>query len=180
MIWATVSSQSWLCLFYRASSSLAAKNMINLISVLTIWGCPCVDSSLVFLQEGVCYNQCILLAKLYKPLPCFILYSKAKFAHCSRYLLTSYLCIPVPMMKRTYFLVLVLEPLAGLHRTAQLKLLWYWWLGHRIGLLWYWMVCLGNEQISFCHFWDCTQVLHFRLLLTMRATPFLLRDFCTR
>ena len=25
------------------------------------------------------------------------------------------------------------------------------------------MVCLGNEQRSFCHFWDCTQVLHFRL-----------------
>ena len=29
------------------------------------------------------------------------------------------------------------------------------------------MVCLGNEQRSFCHFWDGTQVLHFRLLLTM-------------
>ena len=27
-----------------------------------------------------CYDQCILLAKLYQPLPCFILYSKAKFA----------------------------------------------------------------------------------------------------
>ena len=25
------------------------------------------------------------------------------------------------------------------------------------------MVCLRNEQRSFCHFWDCTQVLHFRL-----------------
>ena len=25
------------------------------------------------------------------------------------------------------------------------------------------MVCLGNEQRSFCHFWDCTQVLHFGL-----------------
>ena len=23
------------------------------------------------------------------------------------------------------------------------------------------MVCLGNEQRSFCHFWDCIQVLHF-------------------
>ena len=36
-------------------------------------------------------------------------------------------------------------------------------VGHRLGLLWYWMVCLGNEQRSFCHFWDCTQVLHFGL-----------------
>ena len=36
-------------------------------------------------------------------------------------------------------------------------------LGHRLGLLWYWMFCLGNEQRSFCHFWDCIQVLHFGL-----------------
>ena len=27
----------------------------------------------------------------------------------------------------------------------------------------YWMVCLGNEQSSFCRFWDCIQVLHFGL-----------------
>ena len=25
------------------------------------------------------------------------------------------------------------------------------------------MVCLGNELRSFCHFWDSTQLLHFRL-----------------
>ena len=42
------------------------------------------------------------------------------------------------------------------------KLLLYW-LGHSLGLLWYWMVFLGNEQRSFCHFWDCIPVLHFRL-----------------
>ena len=60
---------------YRASPSLVAKNIINLISVLTIWWCPCVESSLVLLEEGVCYDQCVLLAKLYQPLPCFILYS---------------------------------------------------------------------------------------------------------
>ena len=45
MIWATVSS--WSCFWlYRASPSLAAKNIINLISVLTIWWCPCVESCL--------------------------------------------------------------------------------------------------------------------------------------
>ena len=27
------------------------------------------------------------------------------------------------------------------------------------------MVCLGNEQRSFCIFWDCIQVLHFRLFV---------------
>ena len=49
---------------YRASPSLAAKNIINLILVLTIWWCPCVESSLVLLEESVCYDQCVLLAKL--------------------------------------------------------------------------------------------------------------------
>ena len=35
-IWATVSSRSCFCWLYRTSPSLAAKNIINLISVLTI------------------------------------------------------------------------------------------------------------------------------------------------
>ena len=64
MIWATVSSQSWFCWLYRASPSLAANNIINLISVLTIWWCPCVEFSLVLSEKCVCYDQCILLAKL--------------------------------------------------------------------------------------------------------------------
>ena len=34
------------CWLYRASLSLASKNIINLTSVLTIWWCPCVESSL--------------------------------------------------------------------------------------------------------------------------------------
>ena len=38
-----------------------------------------------------------------------------------------------------------------------------YWSGHRFALPWYWMVCLGNKQRLFCHFWDCAQVLHFRL-----------------
>ena len=42
MIWATVSSQSCFCWLYRPSPSLTARNIINLISVLTIWWFPCV------------------------------------------------------------------------------------------------------------------------------------------
>ena len=63
MVWATVSSWSCFCWLYRASPSLAAKNIINLISVLTIWWCPYIESSLVLLEEGVCYNQCIANGK---------------------------------------------------------------------------------------------------------------------
>ena len=55
MIWATVSSRSRFCWLYRASPSLVAKNIINLISVLTIWWCPYVESSLVLLEKSVCY-----------------------------------------------------------------------------------------------------------------------------
>ena len=50
-------------------------------------------------------------------------------------------------------------------------------LGHRLGLLWCSVLCLGNELRPFCYLWDHTQVLHFGLLLTMRATPFLLTFF---
>ena len=49
MIWATVSSWSCFCWLYKTSPSLATKNIINLILVLTIWWCPCVGSSLVLL-----------------------------------------------------------------------------------------------------------------------------------
>ena len=58
----------------------------------------------------------VLLAKLCYSLPCFILYSKAKLACYSRYLLTSYFCILVPYdEKDMLFWVLVLEGLVGLH-----------------------------------------------------------------
>ena len=68
-----------------------------------------------------------------------------------------------PIKKRTSFWVLVLKGLVGLHRTVQLQFLQHCWLGHRFGLPWYWMVCFGDEQRLFCHFWDCIQVLHFGL-----------------
>ena len=103
MIWATVSSQSCFCWLYRGSLSLAARNIINLILVLTTWWCPCVESSLVLLEEGVCYDQCLLLARLYWPFPCFILYSKDRFTCYSRYFLTSYFCIPVPYNEKANF-----------------------------------------------------------------------------
>ena len=68
-----------------------------------------------------------------------------------------------PLQWQGPFWVLVLGGLVGLHRTVQLQLLQHYWSGHRLRLLWYWMVCFGNEQWSFCHFWDSIQVLHFRL-----------------
>ena len=45
----------------------------------------------------------VSLEKLCSPLPCFVLYSKDKFSCYSRYLLTSYFCIPVPYDAKNIF-----------------------------------------------------------------------------
>ena len=57
-----------------------------------------------------------------------------------------------PIMKKTSFLVLILEGLVGLHKTIQLQLLQHYSSEHRLRLLWYWMVCLENKQRSLCRF----------------------------
>ena len=44
MIWVTVSAWSYFCWLYRASPSSAANNIINLILIMTICWCPCVES----------------------------------------------------------------------------------------------------------------------------------------
>ena len=58
---------------------------------------------------------------------------------------------------------MIARSFSNLVEDNDLQLLQSYWLGHRLGLLWYWMVCLGNKQRSFRRFWDCIQVLHFRL-----------------
>ena len=110
MIWATVSSRSCFCWLHRASPSLAGKNIISLISVLTIWWCPCVESSLVLLEAGICYDQCVRLAKL-SLCPalfcCLLLQESLDFLvfHSSPLWWNGHL-----------FGVLVLEVLVGLHK----------------------------------------------------------------
>ena len=163
MIWATVSYQSCFCWLYRASPSLGAKNIINLILVLTIWWCPCVEFCLCCWKRVFAMTSAFSWQKSSSLCP-------ASF-HTPRPNLPVTLAVswlPIfafqsPTMKRTSFLGISYKRLVGLHRTIQLQLLQCYWLGHRLGLLWYWMVCLGNEQRSFSHFWDCIQVLHFRL-----------------
>ena len=116
IIWATVSARSCFCWLYRGSPCLAAKNIINLILVLIIWWCPCVKSPLVLLEEGVCYDQCVLLQN--------------SASLCPASLCTPKSCLPVspdvswlpifafqsPMKKMTtFFFFLVLEDFVGLH-----------------------------------------------------------------
>ena len=63
-----------------------------------------------------------------------------------------------PMMKRSSFLDVSFRSCRSPWNHS-ISFLQHYWLGPRLGLLWYWMVCLGNEQWSFCHFWDCIQIL---------------------
>ena len=75
-------------------------------------------SSLALLEEGVSYDQRVLLTKLLA-FALLHLYSKAKLACYSRYLLTSYLRISVlDDEKDKFFLVLVLK---GHYRTVQVQ-----------------------------------------------------------
>ena len=179
MIWATVSSQSCFCWLYRGSPSLTAKDIISLISVLTIWWCPYVKSSLVLLEEGVYCDQCVFLANLCLPFPCFILYSKAKICPLLQVSLDFYFCNHSPMMKRTsFFLVLVqivllvyIEPFNICFFSISV-----WGIDLDILILndlpWKWTEIIQSflRLLPNTAFWT--------LLLTMRATPFLTRDSC--
>ena len=148
MIWAIVSSWSCFCWLYRVSPSLAAKNIINLISVLTFWWCPCVESSLVLLEEDVCYDQCVVLENSISVCPASFCIPRPNLPVTPGVSWFPTFAFQSPIMKRTSSWVLVLEVLVGLHRTIQLQLLQCYWLGHRLELLWYWMVFLGNRDHS--------------------------------
>ena len=120
MIWATVSSWSCFCWLYRASPSLTVKNIINLITVVTIRWCPCVESSLrgcllwpvhslgktlltFALLHFVLQGQTCLLLQVF--LDFLVLHSSPLW--CNGHI----------------FWVLILEGLVGLHAAAAAKLL---------------------------------------------------------
>ena len=122
MIWATVSSQSYFCWLYRASPSLAAKNIINLISVLTISWRPHVVFSHVVGRE------CLLgpVHSLDKTLLIFVLLHfvlQGQICLLLQVSLDLLLLHSSPLWwKGHLFWVLVLEGIVGLHRTIQLQL----------------------------------------------------------
>ena len=148
MIWATVSSRSCFCCLYRASASLAAKNIINLISVLTIWWCPCVESSLVLLEEVFAMTSEFSWQNSISLFPASFRIPRPNLPVTPGVSWLPTFAFQSPIMKRTSFLGVSSKGLIGLHRTIQLQLLQHYRLGHRLGLLWYWMVCLRNRDHS--------------------------------
>ena len=130
MIWATVSSWSCFCWLYRASPSLAAKNIINLIFIFMIWWSPRVVSSLMLLEEGVSNDQGILLAKLLLAFVVLHFVIQSQTCLLLQVSLEFLLLHSNPLWwKGNIFGVLVLECLVDLHRAIQLHLLQHYWLG---------------------------------------------------
>ena len=118
-----------------------------------------------------------------------ISYFKTILAYYSRCLLTSYFCIPVLYDEKDILFGVSSRRScrsSRIHSTSASSALVVgaqtWITVILNGLPWKQteiiLSLLRNKQRSFCRFWDCTQVLHFKLLFTMRATPFLLRDSC--
>ena len=106
MVWATVSSRSCFCWLYRAFPSSAAKNIINLISVSTIWWRPCAEPSLGLLEMGVHYDQHVLFDKT---LLAFTMLHFVVQGQTPGISWVSTSAFQFPVVKRTPFLVLVLE-----------------------------------------------------------------------
>ena len=150
VIWATVSSHSCFYWLYRVSPIFGCKYNQSDFSV------DHLVMSLCRVLSCVVGSGCLLwpVCSLGKTLLAFAL---LRFVHqgqiCLLLQISLDFCIPVPW-KGNLFLMLNVEVFVGLHRTIQLPPFQHYWLGHRLGLLWYWMVCLGNEQRSFCS-WDC-------------------------
>ena len=101
-IWATVTSRICFYWQYRASPFLAEKKKIDLISVLTIWWCPCVELSLVLLEESVCYDQCVLLTKVCYFCPASFCISRPNFL-LLQISFDFLFCIPIPQDVKDIF-----------------------------------------------------------------------------
>ena len=116
-----------------------------------------------------------------QPIPCFILYSRAKLTCYSRYCLTSYFCIPVPYDEKDIFLcVCVCVSPRRSCRSSQ-NCLTLASLILVVGAQTCITVILNGLPwkqteiiVSFLRLQPSTAFWTF--LLTMRATPFILRD----
>ena len=122
---------------------------------------------------GICYDQCGLLAKLLLPFDLLRFVFQGQICLLLPVALDFLLLHSSPLECRGHlFWVLVPECLVGLHRTVQVQLLQHYWSGHRLGLPW------KQTEIILPFLRLHPSTAFQTLLLTMMATPFLLRDSC--
>ena len=103
MIWATVSSQSCFCWLYRASPPLATENIINFISVLMIWWCPCVVFSCV-VGRGCLLWPVHFLGKTLLAFALLHFVLQDQTCLLLQVSLDLHFCIPVPFNEKDIFL----------------------------------------------------------------------------
>ena len=92
-----------------------------------MWWCPCVELSLVLLEESVCYDQCVLLTKVCHLRPASFCTPRPNFL-LFQITFDLLFCIPIPHDVKDIFtsvvlfffshFLLVLENLVGLYRTV--------------------------------------------------------------
>ena len=155
MIWVTVSSRSCFCWLYRASPSLAAMNIISLISVLSIWSIPwSVLTTCTVICCGVgrgCFLRPVgSLEKTRLAFALLHLCSTAKLAHYSRYLLTSYFCVPVPCDEKDIFFGLISKRSCSV--IEPLNFTFFSISGWGIDFVYCDIEWFADEQRSFCYF----------------------------
>ena len=146
MIWATVSSWSCFCWLYGASPSLAARNVINLTSVLAVWWFPCVESSLLFLEEVFAMISAFSWQDSVSLCPGSFCTPRLNLPVTPGVFWLTTFAFQSPIMKKTSFLGVSSKRSC---RSSKNHSASAYWLEHRLGLPWYWMVCLGNEQRLF-------------------------------
>ena len=146
MIWATVSSRSCFSWLYRISPFLTTNNIINLISVLTIWWYPCINSTLMLFEKCA-----FAMTSLDKPLLAFVMFQFVLQGQTCLLFQVSFdlLLFYSPKKKRIFFFSCASSRRSwvALHRTVQLCFLQDWWLGHRHELLWWceWFILEMNQ-----------------------------------
>ena len=123
--------------------------------MLTIWWCPCIESSLVLLEEGVCYDHAFSWQNSISLCPVSFCIPRPNLPVTPGVSWLPTFAFQSPIMKRISFGGVSFKGLVGLHRTVLLQLLQCYSLGNRLGLLSYWMVCLGNKQIILSFFFVC-------------------------
>ena len=77
----------------------------------------------MLLEEGVCYDQLFSWQNSVSLCPTSFCTPRSNLPVTPGYLWTSYICIPIPVMKRTYIFGVSSRSLVGLHRTVPLQLL---------------------------------------------------------
>ena len=128
--------------------------------------------------KGFCYDQCVLLAKLYQPCSALFCTPRPNLPVTPGVSSLPTFAFQSPIRKKTSFWVLVLKGLVGLHRAIHFSFFSITGLGVDLnyrGIEWF--AQKRTEIIlSFLRFRPSTTF--WTPLLTMMATPFLLRDSC--